>query len=211
MNTPSRNKNMDKYNKTKRDLIENAMRSTVFDAAVKILEEDGPDGLQMQRIAARAGVSIGSLYNYFKDKDELLFFVHDKLCEEFFSMVSHEALSNLRPDKKIIELIRQVFSFVAMNKDIFEFLELSEVFKKAKEQNRFEHQQQFVEIFARVLAQGVEEKIFSGIDPSKTADLLHSCIVGIFKVKTELKSFQPQQDGEEFIKMFSAYLGITEH
>lgn len=202
---------MDKYNKTKRDLIENAMRSAVFESAVNILEEEGPDGLQMQRIAARAGVSIGTLYNYFKDKDELLFFVHDKLCEEFFSIIGQEAMSNLRPDKKIIELIRQVFNFVAQNKDIFEFLELSEVFKKAKEQNKFERQQQFIDIFARVLDQGVEQKLFSNIEPRKTAELLHSCVLGIFKVNTELKNLQPKQNGEEFIKMCSAYLGITEN
>lgn len=41
-------------------------------AASEILEKDGPTALTTNNIAARAGVSIGSLYQYFANKEEIL-------------------------------------------------------------------------------------------------------------------------------------------
>ncbi|HXV93477.1 MAG TPA: TetR/AcrR family transcriptional regulator [Pseudonocardia sp.] len=44
----------------------------VLDAAAALLEESGHAALTTNEVAARAGVSIGSLYQYFADKDALL-------------------------------------------------------------------------------------------------------------------------------------------
>ncbi|MBW2389441.1 MAG: TetR/AcrR family transcriptional regulator [Deltaproteobacteria bacterium] len=41
-------------------------------AACEILEKDGPNALTTNNIAIRAGVSIGSLYQYFANKEEIL-------------------------------------------------------------------------------------------------------------------------------------------
>ena len=201
---------MGNYNKIKRDLMENAFKSTTFEATVRILKEEGLHGLQMHRIATETGVSTGTLYNYFKDKQDLLFFVHENLCEDFFSVIEKTEVSDLKPDKKIIHLIRQIFGFIAANKDIFEFLDLSNVVKKKIGNFKVKHRKQLVDLFGRVLQEGVDQNFFPGIDPHKAADLLHACIVGIFKANTEFKELQPELDGEELIKMFSVYLGIAE-
>jgi AcrR family transcriptional regulator len=44
----------------------------ILGAAARILESDGPDALNTNRIAADAGVSVGSLYQYFPNKDAIL-------------------------------------------------------------------------------------------------------------------------------------------
>lgn len=200
---------MGNYNKTKRDLIENAFKSTTFDATVKILKEEGLSGLQMQRIALETGVSTGTLYNYFKDKQDLLIFVHDKLCKDFFSVLGQAAVSDLKPDKKIIHLIRQILGFIIANKDTFEFLELSGIFNQNNGNVRLEHRKKFIELFAHVLQEGIDQDLFSEIDPYRTSEFFHACIVGIFKVNTEFKGLGPELDGEELIKVFSVYLGIA--
>jgi len=201
---------MGNFNKTKRDLMENVFKSTTFEATVRILKEEGLHGLQMHRIATETGVSTGTLYNYFKDKQDLLFFVHENLCEDFFSVIEKTEVSDLKPDKKIIHLIRQIFGFIAANKDIFEFLDLSNVVKKKIGNFKVKHRKQLVDLFGRVLQEGVDQIFFPRIDPHKAADLLHACILGIFKANTEFKESQPELDGEELIKMFSVYLGIAE-
>lgn len=45
---------------------------TLFEAATHILETDGEQGLTTNRIAERAGYSIGTLYQYFPGKDAIL-------------------------------------------------------------------------------------------------------------------------------------------
>jgi AcrR family transcriptional regulator len=50
-------------------------------ACEKILAEDGPDGLNTNRIAEVAGVPIGSLYRYFPNKEALIAEVYERQLE----------------------------------------------------------------------------------------------------------------------------------
>ncbi len=49
-----------------------ATRDAIFEAAAQILERDGETGFNTNKIAERAGVSIGTLYQYFADKEAIL-------------------------------------------------------------------------------------------------------------------------------------------
>jgi AcrR family transcriptional regulator len=46
--------------------------SVILEASARILESDGPRGLNTNAIAAKAGVSVGSLYQYFPNKDAIV-------------------------------------------------------------------------------------------------------------------------------------------
>ena len=45
---------------------------SILQAAIQILERSGPDALNTNAIAERAGVSIGTLYQYFRDRESIL-------------------------------------------------------------------------------------------------------------------------------------------
>lgn len=49
-----------------------ATHATILQAAAQILESDGERGFTTNRVAARAGVSIGTLYQYFPNKQAIL-------------------------------------------------------------------------------------------------------------------------------------------
>ena len=49
-----------------------ATLDAILDAAFQLLEADGVDKLTTNHIAVRAGVSIGTLYQYFGDKQDIL-------------------------------------------------------------------------------------------------------------------------------------------
>ena len=51
----------------------NALVGAVLDAAVQVLEREGAQRFTMARVAERAGVSVGSLYQYFPNKAAILF------------------------------------------------------------------------------------------------------------------------------------------
>ena len=50
-----------------------ALVAAVLDAAVQVLEKEGAGRFTMARVAERAGVSVGSLYQYFPNKAAILF------------------------------------------------------------------------------------------------------------------------------------------
>lgn len=63
------------------------MVETILEAAARILEKDGFDGLTTNAIAERAGISIGSLYEYFPNKEAILVaMARDMLAEDEAAM-----------------------------------------------------------------------------------------------------------------------------
>lgn len=47
--------------------------SAILQAAIRVLERDGAVSFTTTRVAAQAGVSVGSLYQYFPNKESILF------------------------------------------------------------------------------------------------------------------------------------------
>lgn len=58
--------------KTPRQARARATYEAIVEAAARILETDGPAGFNTNAVAARAGVSVGSLYQYFPHKQALV-------------------------------------------------------------------------------------------------------------------------------------------
>ncbi|MEQ1507221.1 MAG: TetR/AcrR family transcriptional regulator [Myxococcota bacterium] len=54
----------------------------VIEAAARVLVEDGYDRLTTNRVAERAGVSIGTLYQYFPNKDEIVQALVHRIADE---------------------------------------------------------------------------------------------------------------------------------
>src|SRR5215470_16463733 len=50
----------------------------IFEATIQVLLSDGVSRLNTTRVAHRAGVSVGTLYQYFPNKQALLFAVLDR-------------------------------------------------------------------------------------------------------------------------------------
>lgn len=70
---------IDFQRKSPRQARGRATREAILGAAAQILAKDGEARATTNRIAERAGVSIGSVYQYFADRDQILFAV---LAEE---------------------------------------------------------------------------------------------------------------------------------
>jgi len=60
------------------------MVDAIVQAGLLILREEGADKLTTKRIAERAGVSIGSLYQYFVDKEDVVESVYREQHSEFW-------------------------------------------------------------------------------------------------------------------------------
>ncbi len=55
-----------------RDRLREETSRAILEAAEAVFAQDGLSGARMERIASRAGVAVGTLYNHFQDKEALL-------------------------------------------------------------------------------------------------------------------------------------------
>jgi len=81
--------------------LEAFTRQGILDSTIGLLMRDGIPGLTMERVAAEAGVAKGTLYVYFKNKEEIL----DAALEASFEPVIHGLAlilsGNDSPDRKL--------------------------------------------------------------------------------------------------------------
>ena len=59
----------------------------IYQQALKMVVNEGFDGLSMQRLAKAAGVSPATIYIYFKDKEDLLLQLHKRELDKYFAFV----------------------------------------------------------------------------------------------------------------------------
>ena len=63
------------------DQLIEARRQQIIDAAIAVIAEQGFQRTTIKQIAGRAGVADGTIYNYFKNKDAILFAIVNRLSE----------------------------------------------------------------------------------------------------------------------------------
>ncbi len=89
----------------------------ILEATTHILTEEGYDKANTNRIAERAGISIGSLYQYFPNKESLMAALMDQHSNEIAALVESKLqnLFDVPPEVAIPELIKAVIAAHAID------------------------------------------------------------------------------------------------
>src|SRR5262245_25881287 len=74
----------------------------IFEATIQVLLSDGLLHLNTTRVARRAGVSVGTLYQYFPNKQALLFAVLERNLALLADAIENACAENPCPTKEII-------------------------------------------------------------------------------------------------------------
>lgn len=85
----------------------------IVEASAQLLLEQGYDRFTTARAAARAGVSVGSLYQYFPNKAALAAAVVDRACEAFVVALD-QALAG-RPRITLAECVRAIVDVILVS------------------------------------------------------------------------------------------------
>lgn len=157
-----------------------AHREEILSAAEKVFAAKGFFPTTMSDIARRAEFGTGTLYKYFKSKEELYFTLIDEKVEEINRLVKTELSQRNSAVEKIKKVLRLQFEFIERNRDFFRIY--------VSERSRFEwtvkddlgkglHEKMvsYIDILSEVIRQGIKKGEFRSMDPR---DLAHA-FVGI--------------------------------
>jgi len=102
-----------------RDKLKESTREAILQAAVEIIISD-PGELRMEDIANRAGVAIGTLYNYFENRQMLIDTIIEKRrsAAETFIRQSLEKTEGMDIISRLENLFETVFSFLEKHKTV---------------------------------------------------------------------------------------------
>jgi len=102
-----------------------AVRAVVADkreanlrAAVKVFARKGFFNSKVADIAREAGIADGTVYLYFKSKDEILHSVFDRAMEEFIAEGKREIEGIIEPDKRLQKIARLHLERLSADRDL---------------------------------------------------------------------------------------------
>jgi AcrR family transcriptional regulator len=155
-------------------------REEILSAAEQVFAAKGFFPTTMSDIARRAEFGTGTLYKYFKSKEELYFTLIDGKVEEINRLVKTELSQRNSAVERIKKVLRLQFEFIERNRDFFRIY--------ISERSRFEwtvkddlgrglHEKMvsYIDILSEVISQGIKKGEFRSMDPR---DLAHG-FVGI--------------------------------
>jgi len=168
----------EKISRKKREYL--AHREEILSSAEKVFAAKGFFPTTMSDIAREAEFGTGTLYKYFKSKEELYFTLIDEKVEEMSRLVEAELSQKTSAIERIKKVLGLQFEFIERNRDFFRIY--------ISERSRFEwtvkddlgkgiHEKMvtYIQLLAEVMSQGIKEKEFKPMNP---LDLAHA-LVGI--------------------------------
>jgi AcrR family transcriptional regulator len=119
-----------------RDLVVRARREQIVEAATRVFAEKGFRRATTREVARAAGVSEGTIYNYFEDKDALLLAILDKLNETERRAADFE--EGMATDFRgfLEQYMRRRMSLIWENREVFRVV-LSEMLVNVELRDRY--------------------------------------------------------------------------
>ncbi|MCK4352194.1 TetR/AcrR family transcriptional regulator [candidate division WOR-3 bacterium] len=91
----------------------------ILEAAKKVFAEHGFDAAKMDDIARMAEFSKGTIYSYFKNKDDLFLSLIEKGLDELSMITKSVVESSISPIEKIKKEIQKILEYAEKNRDFF--------------------------------------------------------------------------------------------
>ena len=145
-------------------LKEGNKEKDIIEASITVFAEHGYHKAKISKIAEVANVAIGSVYVYYKNKEDLLYKIFDNLWEKLY--LEYKKLSEntyLSPAEKLDSMIDIFFDIFTENPS------LAIVFVNEQNHLMLNGQFQFTEFYAKFLAQA-ELVVQEGVDKNIFAD-----------------------------------------
>jgi TetR/AcrR family fatty acid metabolism transcriptional regulator len=142
----------------------------IIDAAVRVFARSGFYNSRVSDIAREAGIASGTIYLYFKTKDEILVTLFREKMAAFVTALRTEIAREQDPEAKIRRLVRRHFEVLEASPDMAEVVqvELRQGQKFFRGASAHEISAYF-ELIGSILQEGVAGGVFRGDLPVKVA------------------------------------------
>jgi len=159
--------------KVKNKALVEKRQQQISKAALKLFAQKGYHNTTVRDIAGLSNISTGSIYDYIKSKEDILFLV----SQDFFTNLNKEVEKALRGLKDPLMKIKAAVEAALTVIDNFQEYVLityreSKYFKKQDLIGIFQQEAFFMEIFLKIIEEGNQKGVFRVREPMIVANLL---------------------------------------
>jgi len=175
-------------------------RQQIIVAAKRVFSEKGFNKATMEDIAHEAELSPGTLYLYFKNKEELYASLSLRILQYLHIRVEHVNKEDLAPEQKIDALVEAMYDVYAFDPLILInmfHLQSSETLKNLSPKLTSEIEElsrKSIGAIARIFEQGIDSGLFIDRHPVAMADIFWALFSGVILWTTSKKIFKEEKD-----------------
>lgn len=175
-------------------------RQQIIVAAKRVFSEKGFNKATMEDIAHEAELSPGTLYLYFKNKEELYASLSLRILQYLHIRVEHVNKEDLKPEQKMDALVEAMYDVYAFDPLILInmfHLQSSETLKNLSPKLMSEIEElsrKSIGAIARIFEQGIDSGLFIDRHPVAMADIFWALFSGVILWTTSKKIFNEEKD-----------------
>ncbi|MDN4607216.1 TetR/AcrR family transcriptional regulator [Sporosarcina highlanderae] len=135
----------------------------IVDAAVIAIAENGYHQAQVSKIAKEAGVADGTIYLYFKNKEEILISVFREKMGDFVEIVKNAIKKDITATEKLYEMIEGHFRWLHSDRHLAIVTQLE--LRQSNKDLRYkinEVLKEYLVLLDSILKEGIEKGEFDG-------------------------------------------------
>jgi AcrR family transcriptional regulator len=155
-----------------KELVEKR-RQQISDAAMRLFAKNGYHNTTVRDIARLSKISTGSIYDYIKNKEDILFLV----SKNFFDNLQREVEKAVKGlDDPLMKLRAAIEATLTVIDRFQEYVLItyreSKYFKRQDLMGIFQQEDFFIDIFLRIMEEGSQKGLFQVREPFVVANLL---------------------------------------
>jgi len=149
-------------------------RQEILEAALKLFAEKGYHQTSMSEIAKAAEFSIGTLYGFFKNKEELFYMLFNEEIEGITRQVQDRLAPLQNPSAKLEAMLESLFDYFEKRHEAFDIFSANhKTFDSSLKDNLGaminEKHILFLRILSEMIQQGIEAGVFRPLRPEEMA------------------------------------------
>jgi AcrR family transcriptional regulator len=136
-------------------------RQEILTAASIVFAKRGFQKTLMDDIAGQAGIGKGTIYRYFKSKDDLYFSILDQAVEDLLTCLSLDLESKASPEQKLRKMMSDMADLLLKNRSLFKLIAETDA-RNIHKRHKSIHLQnkKIIESIAKVIEKGIKDGQF---------------------------------------------------
>ena len=163
-------------------------RNQILDAARSLLFEKGLHATSINQIAKLAELGVGTIYFYYKSKEEIFADLQEEGLELLFTRILKVSNKNLPPDVKLREIGLQYIRFSEESRDYYDimnyFLASPEIFFAPNLKSKVDrHGSHIIGLIIETINAGTRSGLFQSINPRRDAITFWGTLHGLIQFR----------------------------
>jgi len=185
---------MARFSDEQKAVLDELMQEKICKAATEVIIEYGIEKITMDKVAEAAGVAKGTIYNYFKDKNQLLSTIGAIVFNPIFEHISKLTDSDSEALFKLEGIARIMLEAFSRYKKLFVLLHEARISGMFGDNRPLKKRTQLISIVEKIIESGVKDGKFYISNPLAVAEIFLGMVMSINISKVTTGTERPVQE-----------------